>query len=229
MTKTAILVDGNYYLRRARVLWGDKSPLDRVSELHEYALKHIGFACDGCVESEPRSLYRLFFYDCPPLQNVNVWQPWDGKNRCFNSKDPEYLWKTEFLNKLSLMRKAALRLGEITVGGLHYAMREQAIKDVVNGRRSVSDLTKKDYRLVGMKQSGVDMRIGLDVASMASSGVVDQIVLIAGDADFVPAVKLARRSGIDFLIDPMGNTNIRNEFVAQSDGVEDASGILPLL
>ncbi len=29
---------------------------------------------------------------------------------------------------------------------------------------------------------------------------IDQIILIAGDSDFVPAAKLARREGIDFHI-----------------------------
>jgi uncharacterized LabA/DUF88 family protein len=47
------------------------------------------------------------------------------------------------------------------------------------------------------------MRIGVDVASLAFKMQVDQIVLIAGDADFVPAAKLARREGIDFVLDPM--------------------------
>lgn len=47
------------------------------------------------------------------------------------------------------------------------------------------------------------MRIGVDVASLAFKKQVDQIVLIAGDADFVPAAKLARREGIDFVLDPM--------------------------
>ena len=32
---------------------------------------------------------------------------------------------------------------------------------------------------------------------------VDQIVLVAGDSDFVPASKLARREGIDFILDPL--------------------------
>ena len=35
---------------------------------------------------------------------------------------------------------------------------------------------------------------------------VNQIVLISGDADFVPAAKLARREGIDFILDPMWST-----------------------
>jgi hypothetical protein len=40
----------------------------------------------------------------------------------------------------------------------------------------------------------------------AGAGVlhrVDRIVLLAGDADFVPAAKLARREGVDFILDPM--------------------------
>ena len=32
---------------------------------------------------------------------------------------------------------------------------------------------------------------------------VDQIILISGDSDFVPAAKLARREGIDFILDPL--------------------------
>lgn len=35
---------------------------------------------------------------------------------------------------------------------------------------------------------------------------VDQIILISGDSDFVSASKLARREGIDFILDPLGAT-----------------------
>ncbi|MCB0690604.1 MAG: NYN domain-containing protein [Saprospiraceae bacterium] len=49
------------------------------------------------------------------------------------------------------------------------------------------------------------MKIGLDIASITLKKQVDQIILIAGDSDFVPAAKLARREGIDFLLDPMWN------------------------
>jgi uncharacterized LabA/DUF88 family protein len=44
----------------------------------------------------------------------------------------------------------------------------------------------------------------LDIASVAYKRQADQIVLVAGDADFVPAAKLARREGIDFILDPCG-------------------------
>ena len=47
------------------------------------------------------------------------------------------------------------------------------------------------------------MKIGLDIASLAFKKQVDQIILISGDSDFVPAAKLARREGIDFILDPL--------------------------
>jgi uncharacterized LabA/DUF88 family protein len=49
------------------------------------------------------------------------------------------------------------------------------------------------------------MKLGLDITSLAYKQQVDQIILIAGDSDFVPAAKLARKEGIDFVLDPMWN------------------------
>ncbi|HJI20742.1 MAG TPA: NYN domain-containing protein [Coprobacillaceae bacterium] len=65
------------------------------------------------------------------------------------------------------------------------------------------DLEEKDC-ILQIEQKGVDMRIGLDIASLAYKKQVDQIVLISGDSDFVSAAKLARREGIDFILDPLG-------------------------
>jgi len=62
------------------------------------------------------------------------------------------------------------------------------------------------------------MRIGLDIVSMAFKRQVDQIILIAGDSDFVPAAKLARREGIDFILDPMWAT-IRTDLHEHIDGL----------
>lgn len=47
------------------------------------------------------------------------------------------------------------------------------------------------------------MRIDLDIASLANKHQLSRIVLIAGDSDFVPASKYARRKGIDFILDPL--------------------------
>lgn len=47
------------------------------------------------------------------------------------------------------------------------------------------------------------MRIGLDIASITLKRQADVIVLVSGDADFVPAAKLARREGVRFTLDPL--------------------------
>lgn len=37
----AVLVDGEFYLKRARYLWGDKSPCERADELSSYCNRHL--------------------------------------------------------------------------------------------------------------------------------------------------------------------------------------------
>ena len=61
------------------------------------------------------------------------------------------------------------------------------------------------------------MKIGVDIASLAYKQQVDQIVLIAGDSDFVPAAKLARREGIDFVLDPL-DSPIKPQLFEHIDG-----------
>ena len=62
------------------------------------------------------------------------------------------------------------------------------------------------------------MKIGIDIASLAYKKQVDRIVLIAGDSDFVPASKLARREGIDFVLDPLWN-HINPDLFEHIDGL----------
>ena len=69
------------------------------------------------------------------------------------------------------------------------------------------------------------MRIGLDVASFAQQRLVNQIVLIAGDSDFLPVVKMARRSGLDVLLDPMKQFPKRN-MQEHIDGIESYTELM---
>ena len=50
------------------------------------------------------------------------------------------------------------------------------------------------------------MRIGLDIATITLKKQANVIVLVAGDSDFVPAAKLARREGVTFILDPLWQT-----------------------
>jgi uncharacterized LabA/DUF88 family protein len=70
----------------------------------------------------------------------------------------------------------------------------------------------------GLRQKGVDMRIGLDIASMTLKRQVDTLILVTGDSDFVPAAKLARREGVEFLLDPLWQ-QVSDDLNEHVDGV----------
>ncbi|GAA8030282.1 hypothetical protein JP0563_03870 [Helicobacter pylori] len=77
-------------------------------------------------------------------------------------------------------------------------------KKLFKGKICITDFTNDDF-IYYAKQKGVDIKIGLDIATLALKKLVQKIVLISGDSDFVPAAKLARVEGIIFTLDPMGN------------------------
>lgn len=194
--RIAILIDGAFYQRQSQWLFGQKSPVDRATELYTYAMRHIDF-------KRGQELYRIFYYDCPPSEKT-VYHPLKQTNIPLN-KTPLYAWSNDFHKELTSKRKMALRMGELLEGSMGYNLSQSAVKKLCRGAIDVSGLKDTDFYL-DIQQKGVDMRIGLDIASLANKKLVDQIVLIAGDSDFVPAAKHARREGIDFILDPMWHT-----------------------
>lgn len=107
----------------------------------------------------------------------------------------------DLMGALKQKRKVALRVGTLKDNG-NWEIRPAVTQDLLKGKMKVSDLKEEDVFL-SVRQKGVDMKIGIDIASLALKKFVDQIVLFSGDSDFVPAAKLARREGIDFILDPM--------------------------
>lgn len=192
--KTAILVDGGYYRKRAIALWGKRSADERADELFRYCMLHIS------EPDEPRDLYRIFYYDCCGLMRQMA-HPLTGAvidySTCAGTK-----WTKDFFDNLATKRKVAIRRGELAENQAEFILKPSALNDLLRGKRTVDELTIGDFRL-DVKQKGVDMRIGLDAASIAMGKLATQIVLIAGDSDFLPVAKIARRSGIDFILDPM--------------------------
>lgn len=213
--KTAILVDGGFYRSRAYSLAGEKTPQERADELERYCLDHLH------DKYEKRALYRIFYYDCAPLEKgTNVYNP--IKKVSDNLGESELgKWMTDFLGELTHRRKFALRLGRLGTkgdGAISYNLKSEAIKALFNGTKTLNELDiHKDFKL-NLVQKGVDMRIGVDISSIAFKKQVDQIILIAGDSDFVPAAKQARREGIDFILDPMGN-HVADDLFEHIDGI----------
>lgn len=81
-------------------------------------------------------------------------------------------------------------------------------------------LTPDDLRL-GLRQKGVDMRIGIDITTLTLKKQVDTIILVTGDSDFVPAAKVARREGVEFILDPLWQS-VNDDLHEHVDGVISA-------
>ncbi len=216
MKRTAILVDGAFYRKRALYLRGEKTPTERANELYAYCMAHIKDEKSDPNYHEDRELYRIFYYDCPPLDKT-VYHPLLKKGIAFGHSDT-FKWSTAFYDELKKKRKIALRMGKLSDTNAHFSMSPEATKKLCLGKTSVNKLTESDFS-INFTQKGVDMKIGLDIASLAYKKQVDQIILISGDSDFVPAAKLARREGIDFILDPMEAT-IKDDLFEHIDGLK---------
>ncbi len=195
--KTVILVDGAFFLKRYKAIKKikDLDPVKTANDLFKMCLSHLH------QKDEIYDLYRIFYYDCYPYSKKRH-HPLTGKPIDF-SKTKQYLFKVAFLEELKKKRKVALRMGILDDNNA-WIIKPSKAKDLLKGKIKLEDLTEQDVKF-DLVQKGVDIKIGLDIASMALKKQVDQIILVSGDSDFVPAAKFARREGIDFILDPMWN------------------------
>jgi uncharacterized LabA/DUF88 family protein len=218
MLTTAVLVDGGFFLKRFRFVYpdlDDNDPIVVARTMHKMALAHL-YAKSG---KRIAHLYRIFFYDCPPLAK-KVHRPVSGRSHDF-SKDGTSKFRLALHDEVKRLRKTALRLGRRDEENATWQINPKQLKDLISGKIQFTDLTDADFTYYA-KQKVVDMKIGLDIASIAHKRLANQIILIAGDSDFVPAAKQARREGIDFVLDPMWN-HINPDLNEHIDGLRSTA------
>ena len=164
-------------------------------------------------------LNRIFFYDCKPLTK-RVHQPKSGKSLDL-AKTPEAKFRLELHEKLRCQRKVALRLGQLDEKNAEWALKANVLKDLLKGTRLWESLKDNDFKYYA-RQKVVDLKIGLDITLLAEKKLVDQIILISGDRDFLPASKHARREGLDIILDPLWNP-IASDLWEHIDGLRSTS------
>lgn len=227
---TAILVDGAFFLRRFSKCFPDHDPTDPKSIAHGLGLLaywHLALKIGPAKLSEEidryqsdlsesPEFYRIFFYDCPPL--IKRMHTPVGKRSVNFSKSKDAQFRLAVHQEIQKLRKVALRLGRLNDTSL-WRLKETATKRLIDCPDGFIP-TDQDFE-IDTKQKGVDMRLGLDVASLSFKRQVNQIVLVAADADFVPAAKLARREGIDVVLDRMGETRAAKDLIEHVDGIRD--------
>ncbi|KMZ50481.1 helicase [Helicobacter pylori] len=213
--KVAILVDGDFFIRcykshlkkQPSDKYEDLNPKKLAHHIHTYCLKHIN-------QKNDEELYRIFFYDCKPLDK-KVHYPYT-QTPLDLSKSSSYQERITLHKYLISKPCLALRLGYLDANNARWVIHnKEKEKKLFNRKLSIEEFQNNDF-IYYAKQKGVDIKIGLDIATLALKKLVQKIVLISGDSDFVPASKLARVEGIIFTLDPMGN-HIREDLEEHID------------
>lgn len=156
-------------------------------------------------------LHRIYFYDATPFEGA-MDTPLGGPKVEFGSSDTATRNKSLHA-ELSRDPFMALRLGELSMNG--WQLRPKVL------RKATGPVTIAHTDLQPtIKQKGVDMRIGMDIAALTLKKHVQVIVLVTGDSDFIPAMKFARREGCHLYLVPQGHS-IKAQMREHSDLVLD--------
>ncbi len=229
--KAAILIDGAFFLRRLRTIRRDvdvhdvgavikiirQVVFDHLKRLRDERLDATDSPGRVSLESPYNFLYRCFYYDAEPYAEKHHARI-SNKAIDYAKTDTAVFHKTLF-QSLRKERNFALRLGRVKrkSGRSSWMLKPEAQERLLHGDTRVDALGDDDFDLELM-QKGVDMRIGIDIAHIALKKQADTIILISGDADFVPAAKLARREGTRILLDSMWG-NIAEDLFEHIDGL----------
>jgi uncharacterized LabA/DUF88 family protein len=146
--------------------------------------------------------------------------PFDGRAaNPINNQETDYSKTPQYASRLRLFRElgekpwVALRRGDLRARG--WVLTEAYTKRMMQGGPH-QPITENDVKME-FEQKGVDMRIGIDVATLAIKRIVDRILLVSGDMDMIPAMKLARREGIQVVVVQVGSRRLSPELIEDSD------------
>lgn len=211
--KVAILIDGSFFIRRLllhyRKFFYSHPPLtakQTIAIIKKLVSKHLNSPKSN-HKNHHYDLYRVYFYDSRPLSikiHLPVCEVGETNRRVLDfSKLPENIYRNELLDLIIKQRKYALRLGQLK-HNKQWKLTDAALNQLLKGQITFDKLSNDDF-YYDVRQKGVDVKLGMDITTLAMNKLVDKIILIAGDSDFVPAGKLARTSGIDFVLDALHN------------------------
>lgn len=163
-----------------------------------YTPDFISSFAHSCAEAD-EELFRALYYDCAPYHGQQK-LPVSGLLQTFAESG-------QWLHDLAAKDNIAVRLG---------VLKFRSYKLKKTPPAPIGALTDADFR-PDFEQKGVDMRIGLDIASYCVSKIVDGIGLVTADTDCVPAMKLACKSGVQVVLFALPSTKTRSELVEHTD------------
>ena len=220
MARVAILIDGGYFLNRLPSIRRNidvSDPEVVVNSIRQLIQGHLNqLNAVYRISNQFQLLYRCFYYDALPYPNRGH-APVSNRAIDF-SKSNVAIFRKRLFDALHRQPNFALRLGQVERPiGSWWTLKAESQKQLLAGHLQVSDLTDDDF-IPNFRQKGVDMRIGLDIASITFKKQASIIVLVSGDSDFVSAAKLARREGVTFILDPLWRS-VSQDLLEHIDGL----------
>jgi len=198
----AMLLDGGFVRRKLSTA---NSPVDAAG-IAAFTKAVTAFPCIAGMR-----LHRIYFYDAKPLEG-RAMMPLGGCEIDFGSSDVAARNK-RIQSALQREPFFALRFGELVHEGWQLKPR------VLNKAVAPVKIQSADFQPT-IRQKGVDMRIGLDIANLTLKRQVQVIVLVTADSDFIPAMKFARREGAQLFLVTLGH-GIKNGMREHADLVID--------
>ncbi len=213
MKKTAVLIDAG--LLRVKIKQAIRAnirhaggvltrPDGSMKQIHDlispqdYAQRVVRFA-KNCVDPKTEEIYRIFFYDCPPYTaGPSHIKPHPLGAAVPITEPAAIAHQKQVLDILRGEEFFAVRTGELSFDG--WVPLQDALADVIGTSRA---FTAADFKPV-LRQKGVDLKIGVDTTLIATQRKVERLVLVACDSDLVPAMKFARREGVQIVLVSLG-------------------------
>lgn len=162
-----------------------------------YNPDYIEKVAHACALPE-EELVRVYYYDCAPFT---------GSAKLPISRTPnQFTGSSGWLHDLASRDLFAVRLGVLKFRGFVLASRPALGQP----------LTDANFR-PDFEQKGVDMRIGLDIATIAGLGCVDRIILVTNDTDCIPAMKHGHKAGIQVVLMAFPGQRVAPELTHHAD------------
>jgi uncharacterized LabA/DUF88 family protein len=204
MKKTALLIDGGWFSKGLGKILNLPGRWPSAAQVVKNARSIL----------EPdEELFRIFYYDCEPFAR-EVTNPVDGSKIDYKTM-PAFSARKQFFFDLGQMGYVALRRGDLKARGWEFSQSYR--KALIRGAPPATPTPRDVYP--NFEQKGVDMRIGIDVATLSLKKIVDRIVLFSGDADMIPAMKLGRREGLQVFVVKLDPWPLKHNLIEDSDGV----------
>ena len=155
-------------------------------------------------------MYRIFYYTAGPSKK-EMKNPIDGSPVNLKTTAKYY---SELIDKLENEPDFAVRRGQLAVKG--WKIKPEFLKKL-GSTRQIPQIGKYDIK-PNVQQKGVDIMIGIDMATLAIKRLVSTVVIVSGDFDLVPAMKLARTEGLRVYLATLDQANwARSQLRAHTD------------